>query len=110
MLWEKAIPAMHRIREIEEGIEPEVIETVSDPNQIQKIAFSLITSAKKEILMAFPTVNTFHRQENGSHISLSLKGRSEHLHGPGLSIKIMTPADDEIRYTVRQLKKNTSKT
>ncbi|MDP8907008.1 MAG: hypothetical protein M3M88_05760, partial [Thermoproteota archaeon] len=104
MLWDKAIPAMHRIREIEEGIEPEVIETLTDHKQIQKIAFSLITSAKKEILMVFPTVNTFHRQENGGHISLLLKGQSEHLHEPGLSIKIMTPADHEIRYTVQQLK------
>lgn len=36
MLWDKAIRAMHRIREIEEEIEPEVIEIVSDPNKYKK--------------------------------------------------------------------------
>lgn len=104
MLWEKAIPALHRIREIEEGIEPEVIETITDPKQIQKIGSSLLKAARKEILMVFPTVNTFHRQEHGGLVQLLLKGHMTYLPDPELSIKIMTPEDDEIKSTVQQLK------
>jgi two-component system, OmpR family, sensor histidine kinase VicK len=37
MLWNKAIPADEKIREIEQGIEPEFIETLRDPIQIQVI-------------------------------------------------------------------------
>ena len=33
-IWSKAIPAEQKIKEIEEGIEPEVIETIRDPIEI----------------------------------------------------------------------------
>jgi hypothetical protein len=35
MLWKKSIPAEQKIKELEEGIEPEVIETIRDPTEIQ---------------------------------------------------------------------------
>ena len=51
MLWNKAIPAEQRVREIEEGIEPEVIETIRDPIEIQRTGHDIIRSAKSEILI-----------------------------------------------------------
>ena len=36
-IWSKAIPAEQKIKEIEEGIEPEVIETIRDPIEVQLI-------------------------------------------------------------------------
>ena len=33
-LWNKAIPAIPKIKEIEEGIKPDVIETITDPVKI----------------------------------------------------------------------------
>jgi hypothetical protein len=83
MLWDKAIPALHRIREIEEGIEPEVIETVANSKQIHRIGSNLIKSAKKEILMVFPTANTFRRQEHGGLIQVLLNDSRMHLPEPG---------------------------
>ena len=50
MLWKKAIPAEQRIREIEENITREFIETISDPTEIQKLGSDLIKSANEEIL------------------------------------------------------------
>jgi two-component system, OmpR family, sensor histidine kinase VicK len=35
-LWSRAIPAEQRIREIEEGIKPEVIETIREPKVTQE--------------------------------------------------------------------------
>jgi len=34
-MWQKTIPAEQRIREIEFGIKPEVIETIKDKDEIQ---------------------------------------------------------------------------
>ena len=49
-LWQKAIPAKQRIKEIEEGIEPEFLDTIREPEEIQNLIFKIIDSAKFEIL------------------------------------------------------------
>ncbi|HKU49577.1 MAG TPA: hypothetical protein VJP79_06480, partial [Nitrososphaera sp.] len=72
-LWNKAIPAAQRIREIEEGVEPEVIETFSDPSSTQEFACKLVARAEKELLIMFASANEHLRQsrENGFLASLS---------------------------------------
>ncbi len=55
------ISAEQRIREIEHGIEPEVIETIKDKEQIQILSFSLLESTNEEIFVIFSTPNEFHR-------------------------------------------------
>ena len=62
--WYKAIPAEDRIREIEEGIKPDFIETVRDPTRVQNIAFDLVKSSKEEILTMFSTSIAFFRQQS----------------------------------------------
>jgi two-component system, OmpR family, sensor histidine kinase VicK len=44
-LWKKAIPAVERIKEIEEGVKREFIEIIRDPSEIQKLSYELIRSA-----------------------------------------------------------------
>jgi hypothetical protein len=62
-LWNKAIPAKQRIREIEEGAKREFVETIRDPSEIQRIGFDLIKKAEEEILILFSTPNAFFLQE-----------------------------------------------
>ena len=38
-LWKKAIPAKRRITEIEQGIDSEFLETISDPEEIQQLGY-----------------------------------------------------------------------
>jgi two-component system, OmpR family, sensor histidine kinase VicK len=97
-LWSKAIPAEQKIREIEEGIKPEVIETISNPFEIQKLAFELVKSARDEILLVFSTANAFHRQERTGMIKL-LKEAAEH----GVKVRILTPIDDLLKEIVQKL-------
>ena len=97
-LWSKAIPAEQKIREIEEGIKPEVIETISNPFEIQKLAFELVRSARDEILLVFSTANAFHRQERTGMIKL-LKEAAEH----GVKVRILTPIDDLLKEIVQKL-------
>jgi hypothetical protein len=44
-LWNKAIPAEQKVKEIEEGIVPDFIETMSNPKEIQKLEMKLVRSA-----------------------------------------------------------------
>jgi two-component system, OmpR family, sensor histidine kinase VicK len=97
-LWSRAIPSEQKIIEIEEGIEPEVIETIGNPFEIQKLAFKLVRSAKDEILLVFSTANAFHRQERTGMINL-LKEAAER----GVKIRILTPIDDLLKELAQQL-------
>ena len=56
-LWNKAIPAEERIMEIEEGLKPVFMETLSDADEIQNIGIDLVRSAKEDILILFSTPN-----------------------------------------------------
>ena len=61
-LWNRAIPVIHKIREIEEGIKPDVIETITDPINIQNLYLKLLRSANTEIMLIIPTANIMHHQ------------------------------------------------
>ena len=69
-LWSNALPAEKRIREIEEELRPGFIERISDPYEIEKIAFDLVKSAKDEVMVLFSTANAFKRQERAGLIRL----------------------------------------
>src|ERR671910_293426 len=87
--WHKAIPAEDRIREIEEGIKPDFIETIRDPTRVQNIAFDLVKSCKEEILTIFSTSNAFLRQERTGGLALL----NETAIGGKKSVRILVPYD-----------------
>ena len=93
LMWQKAISAEQRIREIEFGIEPEVIETIKDKEEIQNQLFSLLESASEEILIIFSTSNEFHRQERAGFFKVVKKVKEMR---PWVNVCILTPKDDEI--------------
>jgi hypothetical protein len=68
-LWNQAIPADQKIKGIE-GVIPSFIDTIADPNGIQKTIFDPIQTADHEILITFPIANSFHRQERLGVIKL----------------------------------------
>jgi len=69
-LWNKAIPGEERIAEIEEGLKPAFIQTLRDADEIQRIGFDLVKSAKEDILILFSTLNSFGRQQKAGLIQL----------------------------------------
>ena len=101
-LWRKAIPAEQKIREIEEGIEPEIIETIRDPVEIQMLGFELVKSATYEILVIFSTANAFHRQERAG--SMELFEEAAMAEGRRVKIRILTPMDDIIKEEAQKFK------
>ncbi|MDQ6723410.1 MAG: HAMP domain-containing histidine kinase [Thermoproteota archaeon] len=91
--WKNAIPYKNRLMEIEEGIVPEVIETSSNSNDIQKKIFNLLGSANSEILVILSSSNAFHRQARAGSIQ---KLKEIRRNKPWISIKVLTPKDVNI--------------
>src|SRR5215831_3583086 len=98
-IWKNGIDAKVKIKAIEEGVDSEEIEMIQDPVEIQKRAFSLIQTAKEEILVMYSTANAFHRQEQAGGIQLLKEAAMER----GVKIRIITPEDELILESARKM-------
>jgi signal transduction histidine kinase len=94
-LWAKAVLAEQKIKEIEDGIKPIVVEIIRDPIEIQNLLINLIKSATKEIMLMIPTANTIHRQAEIGILQLLRKIATD----SNVNIRIMAPLND---YSVEQ--------
>lgn len=92
--WNKAIPAEQKIKEIEEGIAPQITAIISDHEEAMRREFEMVRKAKKEIQIMYSTVNAFYIQEHSGTLSL-LKDMAEQ--NNELSIRILTPLDSSIK-------------
>jgi two-component system sensor histidine kinase VicK len=61
--WNKAISAEQRIREIEEGIEPEFFEIIAERKRTSQIFLDMAKSVKKEALFLFPNDKSMVRAD-----------------------------------------------
>jgi two-component system, OmpR family, sensor histidine kinase VicK len=100
-LWNKAIPVEQRIGEIEEGIEPEVIETIREPKATQERVLELIKSANKEILVIFSTSNAFRRQEKAGAVDLLIRIAKSR----DVRVRIMSPFDEYVTNIIEKIKR-----
>ena len=94
-LWSKAVPAEQKIKEVEDGIKPIVVEIIREPIEIQNLLINLIKSATKEIMLMIPTTNTIHRQADIGILQLLKKIATD----SNVNIRIMAPLND---YSVKQ--------
>jgi two-component system, OmpR family, sensor histidine kinase VicK len=85
-LWNKAIPAEIRIKEIEEGRAPEKLEIIQDTQKSISHAFDIMNKTQKELLVLFATERTF---------SFALQGEAADLYRRisenGVDIKLLVP-------------------
>jgi len=100
-LWYSSMNATDRIAELEQDIESEGIEIIRNPFEVQQLSFNLLKSTKDEILIIFSTANAFHRQEKAGLIKFLTEIASEK--GNNVNIKIMTPVDNKLQDTKREL-------
>ncbi len=108
--WNKVIPTEQEIREIEkEGSEKSeniILQIIRDPDEVQKLGFELMRSAKEEISIIFSTANAFHRQIRvGGGQLLREVTRAKR----GLNIRILTPPDERIKKVSSELKQELKK-
>ena len=90
MLWNKAIPAKQRIKEIEEGLKREFIETIQEPVEIQSLILKVINSAAEELDVIFSTANSFYRYKKEGVIELIT-----HKAKNGVKVRVLTKNDDQ---------------
>ncbi|MBA2268953.1 MAG: hypothetical protein H0W19_11570 [Nitrosopumilus sp.] len=103
MFWKKAEPFTQRLKEIEEGIVPEIMQSRNSPVDIQNRVLDLLKSAESEILVIMSTSNAFHRQaKSGSFQILKELGDRK----PWINIRILTPKDNEIEKLITILNKS----
>jgi len=96
MLWNKAIPAKKRIREIEEGRSPEKLEIIEDTQKSISRAFDIMNKTQKELLVLFATPRTFSLALLGEAASIYRK-----ISEKGVDIKLLVP-----RGTVEHIEEN----
>ena len=82
--WNKAISAEQRITEIEEGVDRTAIDVIQNSNKAREMYLKLIKNAEKEIILIFPTINAFNRQERMGVFELSK--------GLDIKVRILVPA------------------
>ncbi len=88
-LWNKAISAEQRVREIEEGVEPEFFDVTTDRERVCRIFVDLASSAKKELLALLPNDKSMVRLDRLGVIDHMIRASQN-----GAIIKIICPLDE----------------
>jgi hypothetical protein len=73
MLWRKAVPAKRRIKEIEEGLKREYLETMQDPRETLDLIPRLLCSSTEEIQLIISNKETFQLFENEIRLTSLIK-------------------------------------
>jgi two-component system, OmpR family, sensor histidine kinase VicK len=68
--WEKAMSAKRRIKEIEENLKHEYINTIQDLEEIRRLIQNMILSASEEIQIFFPFLGAFQIYRNEGLLNL----------------------------------------
>jgi signal transduction histidine kinase len=88
-LWNKAIPSDQRIKEIQEGLEPEETKLITDLNEVYKLGYELIDSCKNELLLILASEKTIRR--NRAMFDLIDKAQAK----KGFKIRILAPFENK---------------
>jgi signal transduction histidine kinase len=102
-LWKNGTDASDRIRDIEEGIDQANIEIISNPKEGIKRTWSIIKSAKEEVLIMFSSANAVRRQIEMNGLQLLKEVLEEH----SAKVRVLIPADDDITATTIKEVKST---
>jgi hypothetical protein len=82
------------------------VEIIESPKESVDRAYDITISAKDELLVAFPTVNSFRRNVRAGMSMLLLK--EEYLKN-NVRLRILTPVDNQLVQVIEELKKSLSK-
>jgi two-component system, OmpR family, sensor histidine kinase VicK len=98
-LWNKAISSEEKIKEIEEGIEPEFTEIIRNHDDSQSLEWDLLEATKEEIQIIYSTIKAYKLQE-----SLGVMDYLAKLSNSGIKVKLLTPKDSSIEESLQNLK------
>lgn len=96
--WSKGISAGNKIKEIEEGVEPEFLEVITNEDDANKILLELSRSVKKEALFILPTDNAMRRVDRLGVIDCLINASQI-----GAIIKIICPLSERNSEILRKM-------
>jgi signal transduction histidine kinase len=98
-LWNKSIPAEQRIKEIEEGIEPEFYDIIDDRTKAGQILVDLAKSINKQALLLLPNDKSMVRLDRLGVIDYTIKASQE----KGAEVKIICPLSEVNSEILKQI-------
>jgi len=101
--WNKAVPAEQKIREIEENIEPEIFETITDHEIASQILIDLAKSVKKEALFLLPNDKSMVRIDKLGIVDYLVKASQE---SDSIIMRIICPLSDENSEIIKKIIEN----
>jgi len=101
--WNTSSSSDRRTTEIRNNVSLGVTENIDNPSRTQELFIDLIKSAKSEVLLMLPTVNSFIREYRIGVIQL-LEELSTHPIGRAVNIRILTPIDTTIKKILEEMK------
>ena len=104
-LWNKAIPATERIKDIEEGLASEFYEVISDHEKATQTIVDLVKSVKKEALFFLPNDKAMVRAERLGLIDNAVKASQS-----GAIVKIICPLSEVNAKIVKKISEKAPKT
>jgi two-component system, OmpR family, sensor histidine kinase VicK len=99
-LWKNGVDAIQRIKDIEEGVDLADIEVIPSSARTQELYLDIVNGASEEILLIFPTINAFIRQEKIGAIQLAEEAAKQR----NVKVRILVPHNSLIEEKVQQLK------
>ena len=97
-IWNKSIPAEDVIKQIEEGVEPEFFEVISDSQKATEIYINLAKSLNKEGLLLFADSKALLRAERLGVVDYLIKAAQR-----GVTIKIICPLTEDNSEIVKRI-------
>jgi signal transduction histidine kinase len=94
--WNTSSSAERKTTEIRNDVSLGITEIIDDPSRTQKLFIDLIKTAKSEVLLMLPTVNSFMRENRIGVIQL-IEELSTHPKGRTINIRILTPINNTIQ-------------
>jgi hypothetical protein len=78
------------------------VEIIENPKESINRAYDISISAKEELLVAFPTVNSFRRNVR---TGISMQLLKEEYSKDNVRLRILTPVDNQIMQIIEELRK-----
>jgi hypothetical protein len=101
-IWNKAVPAEYKIRQIEEGMQSEFLEVISDRKKAMETYIDLAKCIDKEALLLFANVKAIIRADKLGVLDYLIDASKR-----GALIRIITPINKENYEVVKQLSEKT---
>lgn len=97
-LWNKAIPAEQRILELEQGIEPEFVEVITDGVSAAQLIVEFAKSVKKEAQLILPQPMTMERTQKLGMWDLLIEAANN-----GAQIRVISPITNNNEHLAKEI-------